>query len=177
MVLKSIFVFKGVLMDDISRSAAERRTADIEDMITKENDENKRINLVVLNAINQSSIVNTELAQSLVLRLEKQENAFDKHVKEGDRFLYFGKGVWTVLSAVLTIVQSLIVYGLITLNSQLSELHAVDIATATELAAIRGEIRTITLIAGPSGATGAAGPSGATGAKGATGATGSFFGK
>ena len=91
---------------------------DIDALISAENDPARRAVLIVLNSINRSLEANTIATQQTQLSLGGLRtdfglhlDNFEKHAMNEEAIMNKGKGAWWVMAFVLSIVQSIAIYG------------------------------------------------------------------
>ncbi len=103
---------------ELTRRASDKRQDDIERLIANEDDPKQRGLMIVLQSINRSLIANTISTQSTQLEVEKHRqefmqhlNNFEKHAMNEEAIMNKGKGAWWVLSAVLMVAQSFVIYA------------------------------------------------------------------
>ena len=111
------------MTDEFARRTADHRASEIERMITMENDSDKRSHLIILNSINNSLIANTETVRVLNERMEAHLEKFDLHAKTEEALLNRGKGMWTVIAALLFVAQAVAGWGFMSLSTNLDDLH------------------------------------------------------
>lgn len=101
-----------------NRRPSDKLQADIDLSIAAENDPRQRALLIILQSINRSLIANTRATQDtatgLALHSEnfnKHLSNFEKHALNEEAIMNKGKGAWWVLTIVLTIAQSFVIYA------------------------------------------------------------------
>ena len=81
-------------MEMYKRRVTDGNAADIEALIAKENDPDKRMYLIILNSINQSLIANTTSLISISEKLDSHLTTFELHIKAEDAMINRGRGMW-----------------------------------------------------------------------------------
>ncbi len=103
---------------ELNRRANDKLQSDIDLSIAAENDPRQRALLIILQSINRSLIANTRATQDTASGLAvHSENFkthlsnFEKHALNEEAIMNKGKGAWWVLTIVLTIAQSFVIYA------------------------------------------------------------------
>lgn len=116
------------------RRNTDATAADIERLITEEDDPKQRAFLIVLNSINNSLISNSEATREINSKLEFHLSKFDNHVVAEDGLINQGKGVWRVMSWVLGISQTAIIAMSsavwVNVSHNTEQIHALQIVDA-----------------------------------------------
>ena len=101
-----------------TRRASDRQQDEIDKLIRRENDPERRELMLVLQNINRSLIANTISTQQTQIEVEKHRQDFvvhlrnfEAHAMNEDAIMNRGRGAWMVLATVLTIAQAVAVYG------------------------------------------------------------------
>lgn len=91
---------------------------DIDALIARENDPERRTMMLVLQSINRSLIANTMATQKIQGEVERHRAEFAVHLKNfeshainEEAIMNKGKGAWAILAFVLSIVQAIAIYG------------------------------------------------------------------
>ncbi len=74
-------------------------------MILEENDPKQRAFLIVLNAINNSLVANTDTIREVSSKLETHLTNFDEHTRAEDALLNKGRGAWHIVVWVIGVAQ------------------------------------------------------------------------
>jgi hypothetical protein len=93
---------------DIS-DADRRQQAEIERLITEEEDPKARLTLMVLNKINLALVANTNVTNSIRNDLDEHLKVFAVRAKEQDELINKGRGAWWVISGGLVLAQ--VIFG------------------------------------------------------------------
>ena len=115
-------------MEQQKRRASDTTDLNIEDLIAKENDPDKRLYLLVLNNINNSLMENTHSVKLLNGKLDNHLVQFAEHARNEEALMNKGRGIWIVLAFVLGIAQVLAGYTWVQIRADLESIHAAIIA-------------------------------------------------
>lgn len=103
---------------DNTRRASDRQQDEIDKLIRRENDPERRELMLVLQNINRSLIANTISTQQTQAEVEKHRQDFmvhlrnfEAHAMNEEAIMNRGRGAWMVLATVLTLAQGVAVYG------------------------------------------------------------------
>lgn len=88
-----------------SRRHTDKLPMEIETMILEENDPKQRAFLIVLNAINNSLVANTDTIREVSSKLETHLTNFDEHTRAEDALLNKGRGAWHIVVWVIGVAQ------------------------------------------------------------------------
>lgn len=101
-----------------NRRASDKLQSDIDLSIAAENDPRQRALLIILQSINRSLIANTRATQDTAAGLAEHSanfkvhlSNFEKHSINEEALMNKGRGAWWVLTIVLTIAQSFVIYA------------------------------------------------------------------
>jgi len=103
---------------ELNRRASDKLQTDIDLSIAAENDPRQRALLIILQSINRSLIANTRATQDTQIEVEKHRQDFmvhlrnfESHAMNEEALLNKGRGAWFIVAIVLSIAQSLLLYG------------------------------------------------------------------
>jgi hypothetical protein len=99
---------------------------EIDELIKAENDPKTRAILLVLQNINVSLIANTEAVNDTDRQLKQHMTAVAKNAEENNALLNKGRGMWSVISICLAVVQAGLVYFMSMYLADIKSLHAED---------------------------------------------------
>ena len=116
-------------MEMYKRRVTDGNAADIEALIAKENDPDKRMYLIILNSINQSLIANTTSLISISEKLDSHLTTFELHIKAEDAMINRGRGMWGyVMGSVLALAQLWGGYTWIQMRTDMESIHTSIVA-------------------------------------------------
>ena len=93
---------------------------DIEALIMAEDDPKNRTFLIVMNNINMSLISNTQAVTDLRSEFSEHKEIFQKHATQEEKIFNQGKGMWRVISVVISVVQVIFGYGWMQMTTHLN---------------------------------------------------------
>ena len=99
---------------------------EIGELIKQENDPKTRAILMVLQSINLSLIANTQAVNDTDTQLKQHMIEFKTRAADSDAMINRGKGIWYVLSFVLAVAQSVLVWLMIQSLDEIKNLHLTD---------------------------------------------------
>lgn len=99
---------------------------EIDALIKLENDPKSRAILLVLQNINLSLIANTQLTTDVDSQLKQHLVEFRARAEVEDATVNKGKGAWKVASFVLGLAQTVIIFLLTHIATELTNLHGFD---------------------------------------------------
>jgi len=80
---------------------------DILAMIAAEDDPGKRIQLIVMNNLNNTQLETVKVVQNLVAEQKAQREEFERHAKAEEALMNQGRGMWRILAGLLIGIQGL----------------------------------------------------------------------
>lgn len=102
--------------------------------LIEETEDNKdKAFLLILMKINDSITSNTTNTNKIANKLKEMATAFELHVKTEEAILNRGRGWRDILVWLLGIVQAFGIYSIVTLNSELADLHKEQAAQKIEI--------------------------------------------
>ena len=131
-------------MEELHRRAADaeamKQQDEIDAMIRDESDSKQRVFLMVLQSMNRNLCANTLTTDKIAMQLDKHITEFADHAKTEEALINKGKGAWKVLAVVASVVQGLIVYGLVHIGNELDLNRDARVAENVTHAQINGRL-------------------------------------
>ena len=109
---------------------------DIQAMIAAENDPDKRIQLIVLNNMNNTLLETIQVVRNLVEEQKTQREAFEAHARNGDALMNQGRGMWRVIAAVALAAQGMVGWAWYEVRDTLKTMQATDVRVESRIDAL-----------------------------------------
>lgn len=93
-------------MSQLGRRRLDDISMNIETMIAGEDDPKQRAFLIVLNNINNSLLANTITVRDIGGKLDSHLVSYENNVRNSDKLINRGKGMWVVFAWVIAIAQA-----------------------------------------------------------------------
>lgn len=113
-------------MSQLGRRRLDDISMNIETMIAEEDDPKQRAFLIVLNNINNSLLANTITVRDIGGKLDSHLVNYENNVRNSDKLINRGKGMWVVFAWVIAIAQAAVLAVGTWAAKELSDIHTIQ---------------------------------------------------
>lgn len=113
----------------------------LEALLRTENDSSIRTLLLILTSLNANLLANTKTTEETSTKLSEHLVAFNRHVVENDTLINKGKGLWLIAPMILTALQLISGFAIVTLMDKITSMDKSVIALQISNARLEAMLR------------------------------------